>query len=210
MPESHPASRRSQRLSLRQFDAVGQLVQSLREPRLRLLLMVVFCFALGGAVLQANLTVLLKDFLSFQPADIGLVLAGVGVMDIVSQGGVAPRLQLRFGERRIATAGLAINGLGLAMFAVLPLHAAAPLLVAGMAMFTFGDGLFQPSASALITNAAPAGRQGEVQGANQAQQAVARTAGPLAAGWLYGASASAPYAAAAIIVLLAAATLARE
>lgn len=210
MPESHPHARRSKRLSLREFDAVGQLVRSLREGRLRLLFVVVFCFALGGAVLQANLTVLLKDLLAFQPAHIGLVLAGVGVMDIVSQGLAAPRLQVRFGERRVATAGLAVNGVGLAMFALLPLHAVAPLLVAAVAIFTFGDGLFQPSASALIANAAPAGKQGEVQGANQAQQAIARTAGPLGAAWLYGVSASAPYAAAALIVLLAAAALARE
>jgi DHA1 family tetracycline resistance protein-like MFS transporter len=151
-PESHPGARRNKRLSLRRFDAVGQLVRSLREQRLRWLFLIVFCFALGGAVLQANLTVLLKDFLAFEPAHIGLVLAGVGVMDIVSQGLAAPRLQVRFGERRIATVGLAINGLGLAMFALVPQHAAAPLL--------------------------------------------------LAAAWLYGASASAPYAAAALVVLL--------
>ena len=210
MPESHPDARRSKRLSLRQFDAVGQLMRSLGEERLRRLFLVVFCFALGGAVLQANLAVLLKDFLAFQPAQIGLVLAGVGVMDIVSQGFAAPRLQARFGERRVASAGLAINGLGLAAFALLPLHAAAALLAAGIAMFTFGDGLFQPSASALIANASPAERQGEVQGANQAQQAIARTAGPLAAAWLYGASASAPYAIVAVVVLLAAASLARR
>lgn len=210
MPESHPAAGRGQRLSLREFDAVGQLMRSLRKPRLRSLFMVVFCFALGGAVLQSNLTVLLKDLLAFQPAHIGLVLAGIGVMDIVSQGLAAPRLQARFGERRIATAGLAINGLGLAIVALLPVLAAAPLLVAGIAIFTFGDGLFQPSVSALIANAAPAETQGEVQGANQAQQAIARTAGPLAAAWLYGASASAPYAAAAVVVLLAAVSLARD
>lgn len=210
MPESHPAIRRNKRLSLRQFDSVGQLLRALRDRRLRLLFMVVFCFALGGAVLQANLTVLLKDFLAFGPAYIGLVLAGVGVMDIVSQGFAAPRLQVHFGERRVATVGLALNGLGLALFALLPLTAATPLLVLGIAIFTFGDGLFQPSVSALIANAAPVERQGEVQGANQAQQAIARTVGPLAAAWLYGASASAPYAAAALVVLLAAAGLARK
>lgn len=210
MPESHPHARRSARLHWSQFNAAGQLLRALREPRLRPLFAVVFCFALGGTVLQANLTVLLKDLLAFQPGGIGLVLAGVGVMDIVSQGFAAPRLQTRFGERRVAAAGLAINGLGLAMVALLPLHAIVPLLVAGIAVFTFGDGLFQPSASALIANAAPAERQGEVQGANQAQQAIARTAGPLAAAWLYGVAASAPYAVAAIVVLAAAAALSRE
>jgi DHA1 family tetracycline resistance protein-like MFS transporter len=210
IPESHAGASRGTRLHWRQFNAVGQLLRTLRERRLRPLFAVVFCFALGGAVLQANLTVLLKDLLAFQPAGIGLVLAGVGVMDIVSQGFAAPRLQTRFGERRVATAGLAINGLGLALFALLPVYAATPLLVAGIAVFTFGDGLFQPSASALIANAAPAERQGEVQGANQAQQAIARTAGPLAAAWLYWLAAGAPYAAAAVVVLLAAAVLARD
>jgi DHA1 family tetracycline resistance protein-like MFS transporter len=210
MPESHPHARRSVRLHWSQFNAVGQLLRALREPRLRPLFAVVFCFALGGTVLQANLTVLLKDLLAFQPGGIGLVLAGVGVMDIVSQGFAAPRLQTRFGERRVAAAGLAINGLGLALVALLPLHAVVPLLVAGIAVFTLGDGLFQPSASALIANAAPAERQGEVQGANQAQQAIARTAGPLLAAWLYGVAASAPYAVAAIVVLAAAVVLSRR
>jgi MFS transporter, DHA1 family, tetracycline resistance protein len=210
MPESHPHARRSARLHWGQFNAAGQLLRALREPRLRPLFAVVFCFALGGTVLQANLTVLLKDLLAFQPGGIGLVLAGVGVMDIVSQGFAAPRLQLRFGERRVAAAGLAINGLGLALVALLPLYAAVPLLVAGIAVFTFGDGLFQPSASALIANAAPAERQGEVQGANQAQQAIARTAGPLVAAWLYGVAAGAPYAVAALVVLVAAVALGRN
>lgn len=210
MPESHPHARRSARLRWSQFNAVGQLLRALSERRLRSLFAVVFCFALGGAVLQANLTVLLKDLLAFQPSGIGLVLASVGVMDVASQGLAAPCLQPRFGERRVAAAGLAINGLGLAVIALLPLHAAAPLLLAGIVIFTFGDGLFQPSASALIANAAPAHQQGEVQGANQAQQAIARTAGPLAAAWLYGIGASAPYAVAAIIVLLAAALLSRK
>jgi DHA1 family tetracycline resistance protein-like MFS transporter len=209
MPESHPPAKRNKRLSLRQFNAIGQLRRLLRDSRMRLLFALVFCFALGGAVLQANLSVLLKEWMAFQPAHIGLVLAGIGVMDIVSQGLAAPRLQTRFGERRVAIAGLAINGLGLAMFALLPRHAFAPLLAAGIALFTFGDGLFQPSVSALIANAATAETQGEVQGANLAQQAIARTVGPLAAAWLYGASPSVPYAAAAAIVMLAASMLAR-
>ena len=210
LPESHQRANRRAHLSWPQFNAISQLVRTLRDRRLRLLFAVVFCFTLGGAVLQANLTVLLMDLLAFQPTSIGLVLACVGVMDIVSQGFAAPRLQPLFGERRVATAGLVINGLGLVLLALLPLHAAATLLVAGIAIFTFGDGLFQPSASALIANAAPAERQGEVQGANQAQQAIARTVGPLGAAWLYGVSASAPYAAAAIVVLLAAALLTRK
>lgn len=207
MPESHPPEQRSARLQWAQFNAVGQLAGALRQPRLRLLFGVVFCFAFGSTVLQSNLAVMLRDLLSFDPAAIGMVLAGIGVMDIVSQGLVAPRLQPRFGEQTVAVAGLIINGIGLAALALLARHPALPLLMCGIAMFTFGDGLFQPSVSALIANAAPSGQQGEVQGANQAQQSLARMAGPLVSAWLYGLSAGAPYMVAGCIVLLAAGVL---
>ena len=210
LPESHPREQRSTRLHWGQFNAIGQLVQALRQPQLRLLFGVVFCFAFGSTVLQSNLAVLLKDKLLFNPAAIGVALAGIGVMDMLSQGLAAPRLLPRFGERRVATAGLLINGAGLVMLAALAYHPALPLLVCGIALFTCGDGLFQPSASALIANAAPAGKQGAVMGANQAQQSIARMAGPLLSAWLYGLFASAPYATAALVVFLAAALLTRQ
>ena len=204
LPESHPLQKRSIHLQWRHFNAIGQLTGALRDLRLRLLFGVVFCFAFGSTVLQSNLAVLLKDLLAFSPAVIGFVLAGIGVMDIVSQGLVAPRLLPRFGEWRVATGGLVLNGAGLVLLSLLAIHPKVPLLICGMAMFTFGDGLFQPSVSALISGAAPAGRQGEVQGANQSQQSIARMFGPLASAWLYGLFPGGPYAAAAALVFLAA------
>ena len=210
LPESLPAAKRSARASGARFNAVSQLASVLHERRLRLLFGVVFCFAFGSVVLQSNLAIMLKDLLAFGPAAIGLVLAGIGVMDIISQGLVATWLLPRFGERRVATAGLLINAGGLLLLVLLGMFPVLPLLAGGIALFTFGDGLFQPSVSALIADAAPAGRQGEVQGANQAQQSIARMGGPLVSAWLYGLHGAAPYAVAATAVLLAAAALGRR
>ncbi|WP_312436184.1 MFS transporter [Janthinobacterium sp.] len=207
LPESHAPQKGGVHLQWRQFNAIGQIAQAVRQRPLRRLFGAVFCFALGSVLLQSNLAVLLRDRLAFHPAGIGLVLAGIGVMDILSQGLVATRLLPRFGERRVARAGLLVNACGLALLASLSIVPALPVLLCGIALFTFGDGLFQPSVSALIADAAPGGRQGEVQGANQAQQSIARMGGPLAGAWLYGLHAGAPYAAAALIVLLAAAVL---
>lgn len=207
LPESHAPQKGGVRLQWRQFNAIGQIAQAVRQQPLRRLFGAVFCFALGSVLLQSNLAVLLKDLLAFNPATIGLLLAGIGVMDIVSQGLVATRLLPRFGERRVARAGLLVNACGLALLASLSIVPALPVLLCGIALFTFGDGLFQPSVSALIADAAPDGRQGEVQGANQAQQSLARMGGPLAGACLYGLHTGAPYAAAALIVVLAAAVL---
>ena len=207
LPESLPPDQRRARPQDGRFNAIAQLAAVLRERKLRRLFGVVFCFAFGSVLLQSNLAVMLKDLLALRPAAIGFVLAGIGVMDIISQGLVATWLLPRFGERRVARAGLLINAGGLALLAALPVFPVLPLLLCGIAMFTFGDGLFQPSVSALIADAAPVGRQGEVQGANQAQQSIARMAGPLAGAWLYGLHAGLPYAVAAISVLLAATAL---
>ena len=71
--------------------------------------------------------------------------------------------------------------------------------IASIAIFTLGDGLFQPAINAIISNAAPADAQGLVQGANQSQQALARMLGPLLAAALSPFSLGAPYWAAGVV-----------
>jgi hypothetical protein len=58
-----------------------------------------------------------------------------------------------------------------------------------------------------IANVAPHGMQGRVQGANQAQQSVARMLGPLMGALLYTLGPSIPYFAGAVLILIALATL---
>lgn len=210
LPESLPPARRSVPAQPGRLNAISQLASALQLPSLRLLFGVVFCFALASVLLQSNIAVLMKDLLALTPASIGLVLAGVGVIDIVSQGLVVRRLLPRFGERRVAGAGLLINASGLLLLAWLARFPLVPLLLCGVALFTFGDGLFQPSVNALIADAAPDSRQGEVQGANQAQQSIARMLGPLAGAWLYALHPGAPYAVAGLVGLVAAGCLMRK
>lgn len=210
LPESLPLARRSVPAQPGRMNAISQLASALQLPSLRLLFGVVFCFALASVLLQSNIAVLMKDLLALTPASIGLVLAGVGVIDIVSQGLVVRRLLPRFGERRVAGAGLLINASGLLLLAWLARFPLVPLLLCGVALFTFGDGLFQPSVNALIADAAPDSRQGEVQGANQAQQSIARMLGPLAGAWLYALHPGAPYAVAGLVGLVAAGCLMRK
>lgn len=207
VPESLPAEKRSANLHWTQFNSVAQLFGVLSDGRLRGVFLATFLFFAAGTLLQSNVAVFLKDLLSFNSAAIGLTLLGVGVMDILSQGVVAPKLLPRFGERRVAIAGLVVNAAGFALYGLLAVWPTLPLLVVAVIVFTFGDGLFQPSSNAMIADAAPDGQQGRVQGANQAQQSIARMIGPLASAWLYGLSAAGPYIAGALVVLAGAAVL---
>jgi DHA1 family tetracycline resistance protein-like MFS transporter len=202
VPESHPVASRPPRLNWGHLNPFGALIMVLRDGQLRLLFGVAFCFFVAATLMQANLSVLLKDLLGFDVSGVGAVLFGVGLIDIFSQGIVAPRLLSRYPERRVGTAGLAINGLGFFMLAALPLYPSIALMAAGMIVLTFGDGLAQPSLNALISKACPLGQQGRVQGANQAQQSIARMFGPLVSAWLYVGLMSGPYLAGGAIVVV--------
>jgi DHA1 family tetracycline resistance protein-like MFS transporter len=167
---------------------------------LRRALATTFLFYLAGTMLQANVAVFLKDVKQFDPAHIGMVLFAVGVMDVLSQG-IATRLLLpSVGEHGLARAGLAVNACGFLMIAAIPFVQSVAFLFAAIAVFTFGDGLFQPAMSGMIANAASDRERGQVQGANQARQAVARVLAPLCAAFLYGRHPAAPYVAGAAII----------
>ncbi|AXK80186.1 MFS transporter [Pseudolabrys taiwanensis] len=177
----------------RQLNPLGQLAGVLRYANLRVPFFAAFCFFFAGAMLQSNLSVYLKDVLQFGTTSIGWTLFGVGVMDIVSQGLLTRVLLPRLGSRMLTRLGLAINAVGFAMIASLVFVPRIEFLAASIFVFTLGDGLFQPAMSEIIANAAPPDAQGRVQGANQAQQSLARMLGPLAPAILSPMSISAPY-----------------
>jgi MFS family permease len=124
-----------------------------------------------------------------------------------------PGLKIEYAERpnycyrvsvptRLQVQGLlAISAIGFGLIACLIFVPKVEFLLFSIVIFTLGDGLFQPSINAIISNAAPADAQGVVQGANQSQQALARMLGPLLAAVLSPLSLGAPYWMAGLIAL---------
>lgn len=177
----------------RRINPVNQLADVLRRPALRIPFLASFSFFFAGAMLQSNFAVYLKEVFEFGPIGIGWTLFGVGVMDVVSQGLLTRALMPRLGADALSKLGLLINAAGFAIIACLTLFPQIAFLAGGLFIFTLGDGLFQPAMSATIANAAPDNAQGLVQGANQAQQSMARMLGPLLAAMLSPIALNAPY-----------------
>jgi MFS transporter, DHA1 family, tetracycline resistance protein len=196
-----PATRRSP-WQWQKLNPLTQLARALSMAALRVPFAAAFSFFFAGAMLQSNFAVYLKDVLQFGPTGIGWVLFTVGVMDIVSQGLLTRVLLKRTSAGVLARLGLFVNAVGFALVAGLAFVPRIEYLLASIVIFTLGDGLFQPSISGIIANAAPADAQGLVQGANQAQQALARMLGPLLAALLSPLAAGAPYWAGALVALI--------
>lgn len=135
------------------------------------------------------------------PAQVGGVLAYVGVLSAAVQGGLIGRLARRFGEERLLLAGLAAICVGLI---VTPLAYTLPALLGGTAFMALGMGLTQPSISSLLSRAAGQERQGETMGVAQSAGSFARIVGPALAGVLFGAfGRQAPFWSGALILAVA-------
>ena len=203
LPESLPAEKRSKLFEWGHLNPFSPFAHVFSSATLRIAFVAAFLFFFGGTMLQSNLSVFLKDILDFGPGGIAAILLLVGVMDILSQGFLTGRLLPIFGEVKLARAGLVVNGVGFLLIGLVAFFPWVTLLVIAIIVFNLGDGLFQPSISGIIANAAPAGAQGRVQGANQGQQAIARILGPLLAAFLYTVTPSGPYFVGAAVILVA-------
>lgn len=207
LPESVARDKTQEAWRWRQMNPLGQLASVLSYEQLHVPFFAAFCFFFAGAMLQSNLSVYLRDVLQFGPTQIGWTLFGVGVMDIVSQGLLSQALLPRFGSKALTRLGLAVNAVGFGMIACLVFVPTIGFLIVAVFVFTLGDGLFQPAMSETIANAAPPDAQGRVQGANQAQQSLARMLGPLVPAILSPMSISAPYWAAGAVAIVGMAVL---
>lgn len=206
VPESRPSGT-APAFHWSALNPFGALVHALKTEALRIAFGAVFLFCLAGAMLQSNLSVFLKEVMAFGPGGIGAILFVVGVMDFLSQGLISGRLSSRFSGTSLARWGLLINAGGGLLIAGVAFAPSTTLLFFAVAVFVLGDGLFQPAASGIIANATPDDAHGRVQGANQAQQSIARFVGPICGATLYGLHPSGPYLAGAVAVGLALALL---
>lgn len=200
--ETLPVERRAPALGWQQLNALSQFSGILGDRTLRVAFAASFLFYFAATMMHSNIAVFLMEVLRFGPLGIGMTMFVVGIMDILAQGVLTRRLLPRFGEYRLASAGLMINAAGFVLIGAIAFLPSVLLLLLAIIVLTLGDGLFMPAMSGLVANAASDETQGRVQGAYQGQQAIARVLGPLLAATLaLNGGVSAPYFTGALIVV---------
>jgi len=142
-------------------------------------------FALPLSIVQVAVALLGRDVLGWGPAQASTLFILVGASDVVAQGALLPYLIRALGDRGVVVLGLTLGIVGLTCMALLAVFPFAALLYGGTLAFAAGEGIFNASQNALISNAAPQDAQGRVQGGAQAFGSLAQVVGPLAGGGLY-------------------------
>jgi DHA1 family tetracycline resistance protein-like MFS transporter len=136
---------------------------------------------------------------------VGLLTSGVGVLDIVVQGGLLALLLPRLGERRVILAGGTAQAAGFAAVAVVAGLAHEPwLIVVGTLCIGGGEGMVTATLTGVLSSQVGESEQGWLAGVVEGVQTGVGVVAPLIVGVLYsGVGHAAPYWAGLLLVLSA-------
>jgi DHA1 family multidrug resistance protein-like MFS transporter len=197
LPESHPVERRGQAPQPRTSQWV-QLREALQGPS-GFLFALAFLLAFALANMEAVLALYGQQRFGMGPAQVGLLMGGMGILSVIQQGVVIGPLTRKVGEVRVIQGGLLVGIGGFLLLAAAPTEW---VLVLGALVFTAGNVLLQPSVTALISRRAQTG-QGAVMGLNNSFQSLGRAVGPLWAGFAFDMYSTLSFWTGALIQLIA-------
>jgi len=128
------------------------------------------------------------------------IFASIGVVSLLTQGGLIGPLKKRFGEVNLVIVGTLLMAIGLALVPF-PKHLAGEFPV--MALLAFGNSIATPILTALVSELAPENERGEMIGVFQSVGSLGRIFGPNVGGTLFNTiSSGAPYFAGGIIMMI--------
>ncbi len=158
-----------------------RLLGAVHERRLGLYLYLFFHLFTAFSALESMFTVYVFQRFGMDAAGAGKIFTVIGIFIALTQGVLIRRMAPRFGERALVVGGLLLLAGGLA---AIPLAARPGWLYLIGPLIAIGNGLAFPSFTSLFSQAAEAGRAGELLGQSQSMATTGRIAGPLWAGWV--------------------------
>jgi DHA1 family tetracycline resistance protein-like MFS transporter len=150
-----------------------------RSPDILSILAVYLFFSMAWAVLQPTLSLFGAQRFGMGAREVGYLFAFLGLISAIVQGGLVRRLVPMFGEVRLIRLAGPPFVIGLL---VLAFSTSLPVLLLGLALLAVGYGGAIPSVLGLLSRRSPAELQGGTLGMGQGVGAMARMAGPFAAG----------------------------
>src|SRR5437868_3945662 len=185
LPESLSKEHRVTAIRLRELNPLKQMGDVFRLVNLRWLLLGGFFYALPFAMLQATLTILMKDSLGWNATQAGIIATTVGVVDILVQGVLVGKLLSIFGDVKLSISSLILVAISYLLLGSIALIASPILLISGVILFAGAGGLVENALRGLTSRMVGPGEQGRVSGAGQSVQSLAMILGPLFGGLVY-------------------------
>lgn len=165
----------------KRFDLSGHK-RVLSDPRTRLAIGVFFLLTFAVTQMEVTFALSMSERFGYSAQEAGILLAIMGIIMVLMQGGLIGRLAPRFGEVRLISFGTIVCSISLVFFAVASTTTALVIALVGIAI---GHGISHPSLSSLASLGADPKMRGATMGTFQSAGSLSRVLGPPAAGWLY-------------------------
>jgi len=154
--------------------------QYFARPDLGPLLWQFFFFAFSFSLFITGYALFAERRVHMGPKEVGYVLAWVGFLGIILQGGLVGRLVKKFGERTLVWTGFLVSATSNVWLAGVQ---TIPQMLANATFGAYG-GVVRPSVTALISHKAARREQGVVLGLTQSITSVCQIIAPIVAGAL--------------------------
>jgi DHA1 family tetracycline resistance protein-like MFS transporter len=161
--------------SWRKANPVGALKLLRSHPELWGFAWVTFLSNLAHAALPSVAVLYMSYRYNWDTKAVGLLLAGVGVCQIIVQGFLVGRVVKALGERQTIVVGLVCGAAGFLIQAMAPNGAIYSSGVVFMSLW----GLMGPALQGLMTRLVSPSEQGQLQGANSSVLGISTLIGPL-------------------------------
>jgi multidrug resistance protein len=209
LPESLAPGLRGEAAHRGSWLGLSDLRNVWRDAALRGLMMLFFLVMFCFSIMETTLALFCQQRFGFGTRETSWLFVYVGILLVIIQGGLLGRLVRRFGERLLILSGIVLMTVGLLL---LPLTPAAippvwsrlwPLLIS-LLLLAVGQGIHNPSTTGLLSRLTDERSQGGTIGLSRSFGALARTLGPAAGTWIFGAAGAGwPFWAAGGLMLLA-------
>jgi len=186
LPESLTAERKAElaKREKRALISIPAMIQELRKPTVGPLMTIRLFYAIAAALFQSMFTLWAKDRLSLNAQTTSYLLAYVGLLAVIVQGGLIGMLTKRFGESRLISWGVVLQALSLVAWALTP---SVPVLLVVLIPMAFSTGVLNTVINSAISRAVPPHEVGGALGTAGALESLSRVVAPSAGGWLLGA-----------------------
>ena len=186
LPESLTAERKAElaKQEKRALISITAMIEELNKPRVGPLMTIRLFYALAAALFQSMFTLWAKDRLNLNAQTTSYLLAYVGLLSVIVQGGLIGQLTKRFSEAKLIAWSVVIQAIALLAWAFTP---SVPVLLVVLIPLAFSTGVLNTVINSAITRSVPPHEVGGALGTAGALESLSRVVSPSVGGWLLGA-----------------------
>jgi MFS family permease len=177
------------------------LFHALIDPAIGKTLVISFLVTLAFSIYVYAFQPMSVEILHLSAQQIAVVFTIMGIVGLVSQGAIIPKVIKAFGERQVLVGSLITSTI---TFSLLFVSRSFPLFITVVLAQAFANGFANPVIQALLSREADSKSQGSIMGVNASYQSIGQIIGPVIGGALSTLFIPLPFLAAAATIFLAA------